>query len=76
MKSGELLRFYRTYLGFTQKEVAERYGVTERTYRRWENSVTQPGHDDIKGVIEGVFGITVESAIEAYKYVEHQTVAA
>ena len=76
MKSGELLRFYRFTRGYTQREVAEHYGVDRRTYIRWENSTTEPPHEDLKGIIEGVFGVKVESAIETYKYVERQTTAA
>ena len=76
MKTGDLLYFYRVIKGYSQREVSEAYGVALRTYRRWENSTTEPGHDDLKGIIEGLYGITVESAIETYKYVEHKTAAA
>lgn len=37
MKANEVIRVRRTELGLTQKELAERVGVTEATVSRWES---------------------------------------
>lgn len=39
---GAVLRKFRALRNFTQRQAAEWYGVTERTWRRWENTGVAP----------------------------------
>ena len=38
---GKRLKFEREKLGITQEEMAERLGVSDRQYRRYENGTSQ-----------------------------------
>lgn len=41
-KIGKTIRHYREMLGFTQKELAERLGVTEKAVSSWEVNASTP----------------------------------
>ena len=40
VKTGTLIRTLRTRLGLTQRELAERLTVSDRTISKWENGVS------------------------------------
>ena len=41
-KMGELIREARKEKGFTQKDVAERLGITDRAVSKWERGICAP----------------------------------
>ena len=50
--------------GLTQKEVAEKIGVFERTIRRWENLETEPRLSDASKLAK-LYGVSVEEVLTA-----------
>ena len=56
---GLALKNLRTYFTMTQREIAERIGVSNHAISKWENGVNQPDLDTIR-VICDIFGVTVE----------------
>ena len=42
MKANEVIKIRRNELGMTQKDLAERVGVTEATVSRWESGESDP----------------------------------
>ena len=45
VKVGKFLRELRTEKGYTQEQLAERLGVTNRSISRWEHAATMPDFD-------------------------------
>ncbi|WP_232772163.1 helix-turn-helix domain-containing protein [Shewanella sp. Actino-trap-3] len=54
MKTGRNIR------GLTQIEVAEIYGVSERTYQRWERGVVRVPFDDVSAICARVFKLGID----------------
>jgi transcriptional regulator with XRE-family HTH domain len=51
------LRSLREASGFTQKEVAAQVEITEQTYIRWEQGLSEPSFSELC-VIASMFGVT------------------
>ncbi|WP_350431748.1 helix-turn-helix transcriptional regulator [Shewanella sp. H8] len=54
MKTGRNIR------GLTQTEVAEIYGVSERTYQRWERGDVRVPFDDVSAICAQVFLLGID----------------
>src|SRR4051812_3211799 len=67
---GLLLR-YRGRCGLTQRELAARAGVSERTVENWEGGVNYPGAEPLQALIRVLLeagGLTVgREGVEAYE---------
>ena len=57
IEAGNILKCARKQSGLKQVDAAIAYGVSERTYQRWENNEIQPKFVDVVGLIEGVFKV-------------------
>ncbi|MCL1124216.1 helix-turn-helix domain-containing protein [Shewanella surugensis] len=51
----EILKIGRGIRGMTQSEVAERFGVGDKTYRRWEQGECPVSYDALMAICEDVF---------------------
>jgi transcriptional regulator with XRE-family HTH domain len=54
---GNRLRNERKTRDMTQSEVAERFGITQSSYSRWENGISPP-HDDQFAEVAAFIGVT------------------
>lgn len=57
MPFGDNLKQARRSCGLTQEEVAARFGVSVRTYSRWECGANDPSVDNI-AALATLFGVT------------------
>ncbi|WP_351123479.1 helix-turn-helix transcriptional regulator [Shewanella sp. T24-MNA-CIBAN-0130] len=60
LRGFNILRVGRTIRGLTQTEVAEIYGVSERTYQRWERGYVRVPFDDVSAICDQVFRVGIE----------------
>jgi transcriptional regulator with XRE-family HTH domain len=58
-RAADLLKVGRRLRGMTQDEVAEIYGISRSTYRRWENGRTNAPYDDVTSICIDVFKLSV-----------------
>ena len=58
MNIEERLRQYRKEKRLTQKQVAERAGVTEASVSRWENGERNPDFQDVERIADAL-GVTM-----------------
>jgi len=56
---GLALKNLRIYFCLTQREVAERIGVSNHAVSKWENGVNQPDLDTVRLMCD-IFGVTIE----------------
>lgn len=61
-KTGELIRLFRTKLGLTQKELAERLNVSDKAVSKWERGGGFPDVSLTPALAE-IFGVTVETLL-------------
>lgn len=63
MEIGKQIRKYRTELGFSQEELADRVYVTRQSVSNWENERSYP---DIRSLVllSGVFGISLDILVK------------
>ena len=52
MNIGEYLKHLRTEYGYTQTETAQKIGVTQQTYAKWENGCRNPKPDTLSKIAE------------------------
>lgn len=52
MEIGEYLKHLRTEYGYTQTETAQKIGVTQQTYAKWENGCRNPKPDTLSKIAE------------------------
>jgi len=60
LRGFKILRAGRTIRGLTQSEVAEFYGVSERTYQRWEKGLARVSFDDVSAICDQVFRLGID----------------
>ncbi|MCL1103717.1 helix-turn-helix domain-containing protein [Shewanella algicola] len=60
LRGFDFLRTGRELRGLTQTEVAEIYGVSERTYRRWELGEVRVPFDDVSAICDQVFRLGID----------------
>jgi transcriptional regulator with XRE-family HTH domain len=60
LRGFEFLKTGRNIRGLTQIEVAEIYGVSERTYQRWERGVVRVPFDDVSAICAQVFKLGID----------------
>ena len=65
-KMGELIREARKEKGFTQKDVAERLGITDRAVSKWERGICAPDIAYIEELAE-MLGLTVAELISGQR---------
>ncbi|RZM77114.1 XRE family transcriptional regulator [Pseudoalteromonas rubra] len=63
IRAGDVLRKGRRVAGLTQLDVAVAYGVSERTYQRWEKGEARVSWDDTAGLVEEVFRIELRELV-------------
>lgn len=51
----------------SQLEASTIYGIEERTLRRWENGEFSPKVHDFFGLLEQVYGVTLDISFEESK---------
>lgn len=74
MKFGEKLKKERIHLSLTQQEIADKLGVSLRTYTNYENAEKHPRNRDVYVKLAEIFGVDVnyllteneEFSIQAY----------
>jgi len=64
IKAGKLIRACREYNQLSQTELGMVWGVDTGTINRWENFKTEPSFFDVCGIIEDVFKLTIQQAME------------
>jgi transcriptional regulator with XRE-family HTH domain len=62
MSLGEKIRFYRTQLNLTQKDLAEQLSVTAQAVSRWEQDIVEPGLDTLKSMSE-IFSVSLDNLL-------------
>ena len=55
MLGGKILKTGRKIRGLTQVEVAEIYGVSNSTYKRWEMGLSAVSFDDLITICDHIF---------------------
>jgi transcriptional regulator with XRE-family HTH domain len=60
LRGFEFLKTGRNIRGLTQTEVAEIYGVSERTYQRWERGDVRVPFDDVSAICAQVFKLGID----------------
>jgi transcriptional regulator with XRE-family HTH domain len=60
---GDILKRARISTGKTQMEIAQQYGVEERTLRRWENKEFNPRVSDFFG-LPALYGVRVDIELD------------
>jgi transcriptional regulator with XRE-family HTH domain len=60
LRGFNFLKTGREIRGLTQTEVAEIYGVGERTYQRWERGVVAVSFDDVSAICDQVFKLGID----------------
>ncbi|WP_434929896.1 helix-turn-helix domain-containing protein [Shewanella sp. HL-SH5] len=60
LRGFEFLKKGRNIRGLTQTEVAEIYGVSERTYQRWERGDVRVPFDDVSAICAQVFKLGID----------------
>ncbi|WP_434927177.1 helix-turn-helix domain-containing protein [Shewanella sp. HL-SH2] len=60
LRGFDFLKTGREIRGLTQTEVAEIYGVSERTYRRWELGDVRVPFDDVSAICDQVFRLGID----------------
>jgi len=60
---GDILKRARISTGKTQMEIAQQYGVEERTLRRWENKEFNPRVSDFFGLL-ALYGVRVDIELD------------
>ncbi len=61
----EILRAARAMRGYSQGELAAMYGCSRQQFSRWECGAAAISYDDLKGVVEGVCGVSLQKLIGA-----------
>jgi len=59
---GTTLKRVRLEKGFTQKKLAEKLNVTDRSIRDWENEKTEPSYDTLIKLAD-IFDITLDELL-------------
>lgn len=63
---GQLLFEWRTKAGLLQGQAAERAGVNQGTWSRWETGDSMPGADQLRRILEATGGyLTASELVEA-----------
>ena len=70
IRGGKLIKLAREARGMTQDEVAEAFGVSTRSVRRWEASVSEPKFFTVYSIITSVCKLTI-SRVEALYLENH-----
>ena len=60
MTTGQRIRYYRKSIGLTQKELAQKIGITQSSIVLWENDKTTPVYNNLRALAE-VLGMDVYS---------------
>jgi|TARA_R110001592_G_scaffold152074_2_gene379284 transcriptional regulator with XRE-family HTH domain len=60
LRGFDFLKTGRNIRGLTQTEVAEIYGVSERTYQRWERGDVRVPFDDVSAICAQVFKLRID----------------
>ena len=60
LRGFDFLKKGRNIRGLTQTEVAEIYGVSERTYQRWERGDVRVPFDDVSAICAQVFKLGID----------------
>ena len=61
---GEIISTLRKEKGMTQKEIADRLGITDKAVSKWERDVAYPDTGTIPKLAE-ILGVTVEELMNA-----------
>ncbi|MBR2442383.1 MAG: trypsin-like peptidase domain-containing protein, partial [Clostridia bacterium] len=69
---GNRIKQFREKQGFTQKELAERLGVSAQAISKWENGVNQPDISTLRTLCD-IFGIGIDELLEDKVLRETQT---
>ncbi|MGL4895394.1 MAG: helix-turn-helix transcriptional regulator [Shewanella sp.] len=59
-RAATILKTGRSIRGMSQDEVADIYGVSRRTYQRWENGQTSVPSDHLFSILDQVFHLSIE----------------
>ena len=66
IRGGKLIKLAREARGMTQDEVAEAFGVSIRSVRRWETSVSEPKFFTVYSIITNVCKLSLSTVEELY----------
>ena len=66
IRGGQLIKIAREARGMTQDEVAEAFGVSIRSIRRWETSVNEPKFFTVYSIITNVCKLSLSTVEELY----------
>lgn len=73
MTVGESIKYHRTQLGLTQKDLSEKLNVSFQTVSKWENNTNEPDLTTLKAMCD-IFGCTVDDLISYKGTVETEAV--
>ena len=62
MEFGKNFRLLRKESGYTQKEVAEKLGISQSNVSDWEKNVARPEYENLIGLAE-IYNVTLEELL-------------
>lgn len=63
-RAATILKTGRAIRGLSQDEVAEIYGVSRRTYQRWENGDSNVPSNHLLSILDDVFHLSISQIAE------------
>ena len=62
--AAKILKTGRAIKGLSQDEVAEFYGISRRTYQRWENGKSNVPYNHLRSILDDVFHLSIDQITE------------